>query len=197
MPHLDKIVEYLNGKLKETTLNRKDIQRGIFYGLAKQVTEERGDQQTLHPVIYTLSGKELSPFLDSKYPFQIYHRILSTTYSPADIQSGDGFTYLQETTTVRAVVYSNTAAIPLPENDLAFLLVGGIFMNIPIIDIGNLPLQNITVQPTGCDFNSRAIFAAEYGPGLDYKIKPQDNYFAFTYQVKMDANKYCLNCVDC
>lgn len=196
MPYLSKVIDYVNNRLKETTLNRNDIQRGRFFGLAKQVQVE-GEDNILMPVIYS-DGKEIDPIIDDRYSFQIYHRITSTSYGVSEtVQAGDEFQFLDETTTVRALVYSNGNSVKLTENDLAYLLMVGLTMVIKEDELKNLGVNNITVLPSGADFNSRAVFAAEYGTDALFKINPEDNYFAFTYTVKMTANKNCLNCDDC
>lgn len=195
MPHLDKIVDYLNTSLSNGVLDRKGFQKGQFFGLGKQVEEDKNG--TLQTVIYTLPGKDISCIVNDRFPFQIYHRIVSTTYALSDSNGGDGFDDFTETTTLKAVIYGNTRELQLTENDLAFLIITGIATNIPTADIGNLPLSMITATPLSADFNSKAVFVSEYGANADYVIKPQDIFFSLTYQVKMDANKNCLTCVSC
>lgn len=196
MPHLAKVIEYVNDRLRETTLKRNDIQRGKFYGLAKQVQIEDGENNIL-PVIYS-NGNLIDTIIDDRYPFQIYHRITSTSYGVSDtIQAGDEFQFLDETTTVRAVVYSNGKSVKLSENDLSYLLMVGLTMVIRSDVFTNLNVSNIVVSPSGTNFNSKSIFVEEYGSDALFKINPEDNYFALTYTIKMTANKNCLNCTDC
>lgn len=195
MPHIDKVVEYVNSQLREGALKRTDMQRGVFYGLAKQVQAER-EENNPQPFIYTIEGSEIDPTINDNFPIQLYHRIVSTTYAPSVIQVGDQFAYIQELTTVKAVVYSDYKRIKLIDNDLAFLLIMGMAMNIPKDAIQDLNVNNISITPISADFDSRNVFKSEYG-NADFKLNPEDNFFSLTYQIKMDANKNCLSCSDC
>ena len=198
MPYINKIVDYINTTLKGDTLARKAFQGGRFYSLAKQIVVQGTEEDTLRPFVFELNGrKEIDPFINDVYSFQIYHRCNGQTFSFKNGQAfGDGVSIITETSNMIAVVYGDPERLAITQEDLAFLIVAGLPTNLGSIEIGNTSLGQIEIKAGTINHNSLQVFTAEYGTGV-YPLKPQSIYFSLSYMIETNSDKGCLACVDC
>ena len=198
MPYINKIVDYINTSLQGGTLARKAFQQGKFYSLAKQITVQGTEEDTLRPFVYELNGrKEIDPFINDVYPFQMYHRCNGQTYSFKNGQAfGDGVSIITETSSMIAVIFGDPEKLSITQEDLAFLIVAGLPTNVGSIDTGNTSLGQIEIKAGTINHNSLQVFTAEYGTGV-YPLKPQSIYFSLSYTIETNSDKGCLACEEC
>jgi hypothetical protein len=195
MPYIDKIVDLLNDSLAANQLKGKAFSKGQFFGLCKQLKKDSGD--SIEPVIYSISGHEIDPFVNDTYPFQIYHRILNTTYAFNKFEFGDGNDIITETTTMAAVVFAITDEVKETESDLAFLIATGLSSNLSLSDLDGIKIARATITPVSANLNSEAVFKQEYGGDIEYKLNPKDIYFSINYTIVTEADKNCIICESC
>ena len=199
MPYIDRIVTLINDTLKTDMLSRKAFQGGMFYGVAKLVqVKDSEDKNTLRPHIYEVnSKKESNPFINDTYSFQIYHRVVSSSYEYSKIQQfGDGNTLITETTNMLAVVYGDPARLSVTQENLAFIIIAGMPTNLTPIQIGNTDLGQVGIEPLSVNHNSISVYSQEYNQS-DYPLDPRSILFAISYKIETISDKACMACTDC
>jgi hypothetical protein len=196
MPYVDKIIDFINDSLQANTLTAKGFQRGKFYGLAKQIWGGN-EGEKMQPVIYSIEGNEISPAIDSKESFQVYHRVTDIKYDYSSVQTGDGTEHFDVTYQCKAVVYADKSFVKMTDYDLSFLLITGLSMNVSKTDLGTLPVDSVITFPVSSDMDQKRVFENEYGSGFVFNAEIHDSFFSVNYNIVVSVNKNCLSCSDC
>ena len=199
MPYIDRIVDLINDTLKAGALSRKAFQGGMFYGVAKLVqVKDTENKNTLRPHIYEISSKkETSPFINDTYSFQIYHRVISSSYEYGkDQQFGDGGTLITETTTMQAIVYGDPVRLSVNQENLAFIIITGLPTDLTPTQIGNTDIGRVSIEPLSVNHNSISVYSQEYNQS-DYPLDPRAILFALSYKIETISDKACMACTDC
>lgn len=191
MPFIKEIVSLINTRLQESTLARPSFQRGMFYGLAKQV-QKVSDQNLVQPVIFDQDGKDIDPTVDDKYPFSIYHRAVSSTF----VLDPNSFDATIERTQMIAIVYGNFDTIKMDQTQLGYLIASGISGEFRRDEVYPTGINQVRILPANANYDSAAIMRQEHGYA-DYTLPPQDSYFSITYLIEMKAGKDCIPCTEC
>lgn len=193
MPHLNKIVDFINDHLKSGALSSRSFQGGMFYGLAKKVTRT-GDNGSSLPAIMTSDGLGVEVTPDETYPFSIYHKCLNGQFSNGLPSSGFGDAFpIQEVNNMVAIIYADPSKIKTTQEDLAFIIAAGLpSAKFKIEDKVTNKKAWAKVEATSFNNDSQQVFTGEYEAA--YGLQPQSIYFSLSYRVEITADRDCVIC---
>ena len=198
MPRLDSTVSLINQYLASGKLNRRSFQSSQMYGLIKLATvfPSSGPSVT-QPVGFTKQGNETDAFIDDKYPFQSYHRVLGLDYSFTNVQQfGNGLSHIKETARMTMVCFADPKRIDLTQEDLVFLVCSGFPTTFSKSQLGSTKISKVDISPGSANIDSQKVLQGEY-QGSYPKLPPQSIYFSLNYTIEMTVGRDCLDCQDC
>lgn len=193
MPFLQQQIEIVNTLLKAGPLNEQRFQSGRYEAIAVDVSRVNNDDTKIIMPAVIIEGEPKYVGIDDTYPIIIYHRILSSSYSPLVGSVGDGNKDMRQVTTVKMVVYGKRSALRLNIDELEGILVSGFPDSIPAALVAPLKLQYITVGLQRSNLNSLEVFAQEY-KGVEVFIGAEDLLFSIEYQIESRFRKGCFPC---
>jgi len=200
MPFLKQQIEIVNSALRAVSLKDTRFESGRYEAIAVDVSRKMDDDniQTFPAVMdENYEAKEI--VVNDTYPIIIYHKVLSKAYKPETAPSGqfgDGNRYVNETVTVKMVVYGKYSALRLTREQLEALITSNFPDNIPDAQARALKLDNLTITLNSSDMNSAKVWQEEY-KGIPLYLAPEDILFSIGYSINSRFRKGCINICDC
>ena len=203
MPFLNQQIQIINNALTGAALSDARFQAGRFEAIAVDVSRKdanTGSIQTF-PAVMDKNYEAQEITVDDTYPIIIYHKILSKAYAfdknpTGPNQYGDSNRYVNETTSVKMVVYGKYAPLKLTREQLEALITSNFPDSIAPVTIQPLKLDNMVVTLKGSDLNSARVWQEEY-KGIPLYLAPEDILFSVMYSIDTRFRKGCINICDC
>lgn len=188
MPKLDQIVTTLNDRLKSGNLKGHIFQAGAFYGLTRSVV--KGDN--ILPCSID-GGNEIDCTVNSKFPFQIYHKSETGSYPAVnDVRYGMTATY-----PMTAIVYYDIDKLNILAQDLAFLISSDLNKDFSKPELGTSGVQKVSINLQSARFDTNTIFNTEYPKYDSQKLGNKTRLISISYTVSVTANSSCITCDSC
>lgn len=186
------IVAQINIDLKTVQFASKRFQKGRFSGIAELIVKVDGEQRQTVPAIIDNNGQETILIINDKFPFELYHRHISSTVETVDEDEQFGDLVLrQETAQMVMVVLGNRKELKLTKEEL----ITGIMLGMPLeFGQGFLTansLDNASIIPGTQNLDKEAAWTAEYNTE-NVKLKPETIFFTFEYEIQTRVNVGCV-----
>lgn len=145
-----------------------------LFGLSQAVVVIGNDGEVKYPAIVTLDGECTYVFLDDKYKFGGYHRLLNKTFSKV---AGQG-----------------RRDVDLATYEMLFVAWG--FRSKLQIDEISLEEKLLAAFPVKADlvqtnYDKQSIFNSEF-KGFDYNVNPDEILMSIKYKVQVRIKRSCL-----
>lgn len=195
MPFIDKISKFIDETLKAGTLNNAKLQPTTFHGLSTVVARKKlkaatAGQIELLPGIVT--GKKIDAFIvpDNKVAMQLYHKVISNTYSLDKKGEGD-LHYMKSSTELSLVVITNSKMTGKAKELLEPLVVFGMPQKLSQVLLADLLINNCLITVLSSNMDHVALFRQEY-PQSDYFLNEAESMFSIRYKVEMTFSQRCV-----
>lgn len=193
MAKLHQIIAQINTDLMEGQFDSKRFQKGRFSGIAELITKEDDEKKQTIPGIVDNSGDVTSLAMDDIYPFELYHRHLSSTVTEVEEDFGDRV-LREETANMVLVVMGDRQRLKLTKEDI----ITGINLGMPV-EMGQTFLTTnslVGVNIIQGDFNldKEDVWTTEFN--TDVMVKPQSIIFSLSYQVVTKTWTTCIEICD-
>lgn len=196
MPYTNKIIDFIDSRLKATSFSDKRF-TGKHYGLMQSMMVKNSKGESLFgPAKPNLQGEMEVAYPDDTHALITYHKIISVSYSntkPA--QYGDRKNFLLQTSDVALNIIGFSDQLQLLSNDLEGLVAPGIPADAKEL-ARTLGFNNILISPLASRFDSQAIFNEEFR-GTDFKLKPNMIVFQVKYRIESEFRKDCFKICAC
>lgn len=193
MAKLHQIIAQINTDLMEGQFKSKRFQKGRFSGIAESITKEDDEKKQTIPGIADNSGDVTSLAMDDIYPFELYHRHLSSTVTEVEEDFGDRV-LREEIANMVLIVMGDRQRLKLTKEDI----ITGINLGMPV-EMGQTFLTTnslVGVNIIQGDFNldKEDVWTTEFN--TDVMVKPQSIIFSLSYQVVTKTWTTCIEICD-
>ena len=193
MSKLHQIVAQINTNLTESggQFDSKRFQKGRFSGIAELITKLDNEQRQTMPTVIDNTGNDTTLAMDDSYPFELYHRHLSSTMT--EIEDEDDWGDLQareETANMLLVVMGDRQRLKLNKEDI----ITGITLGMPN-ELGQAflttnSLVGVEIIQGEFNLNKEEVWLSEFN--TEVMIKPADIFFSLNYQVVTKTWTTCI-----
>ncbi|MGR3220319.1 MAG: hypothetical protein ACUZ8H_10970 [Candidatus Anammoxibacter sp.] len=189
MAKLHQIVAQINTDLTSGQFNSKRFQKGRVSGIAELITKVDDEQRQTVPAVVDNSGDATILMMDDSYPFEIYHRHISSTMTEEEQDFGDRY-IREETANMLMVVMGDRQRLKLNKEDI----ITGITLGMPT-ELGQAflttnSLVGAEVIQGEFNLNKEEVWASEFN--TEVMVKPADIFFSFNYQVVTKTWTSCI-----
>lgn len=190
------IVAQINTDLKTVQFASKRFQKGRFSGIAELITKIDNDTRQTVPAIIANGGSETILIVNDKFPFELYHRHISSTVEEVDPEDQYGdLVFRQETAQMLMVVMGDRKRLKLTKEEI----ITGIMLGMPL-ELGSSfltanSLDNASIIPGDQNLDREDAWNAEYNTEL-VKLKPEMIFFTFGYAIQTRAKTDCIAICD-
>jgi hypothetical protein len=194
MPFISQVISYIDAALKAGSLNNKKLQPVKFHGLSTIVARKKSnqkDQLELLPGTVSASGIGSVITAESKTPMQIYHKLISTTYSLDKKGLGDSH-FMNSTTEAMMVVFTNSKLTGKAKEILEPVVVFGIPQKLSNSLLAELKINNCLITVLSSNMDHVAIFRQEY-PQSEYFLNEGVSMFSIRYRITMQFSQSCVD----
>ena len=126
MAKLHQIVAQINTDFTSGQFSSKRFQKGRFSGIAELITKLDNDQRQTMPAIIDNNGDDTILTMDDSYPFEMYHRHLSSAMTEVEEDFGNR-QIREETSNMILVVMGDRQRLKLTKEDI----ITGITLGMP------------------------------------------------------------------
>jgi hypothetical protein len=195
MPFIEKIVDYINTSLKDSSLNDKRFQPGKYVGCTTLLVRKNGDQLETVPATSDENGEYKTVEPNDKFNIIIYHRTISNVYAKvinnAQARSfGDDYA-LKCTSEMQLAVIADSRKVKMLAEQLEPMIIYGIPQRLPSEMLIDLGLRSCIITPTASVMDKINVFRQEY-PNTQYFLKPFHQLFLVRYRVETGFDKNCV-----
>ncbi|KKN67195.1 hypothetical protein LCGC14_0463680 [marine sediment metagenome] len=192
MAKLHQIVAEINTRLTQAggQFDSKKFQKGRFSGIAELITkvDKKEIRQTI-PAIIDNSGDETKLTIDDSYPFELYHRHLTSTVTEIEADFGDRV-IREETANMVLVVMGDRQRLKLNKEDI----ITGINLGMPV-ELGSAfltanSLVGANIIQGEFNLNKEEVWNSEFN--TEVGTKPSDILFSLSYQVVTKTWTTCI-----
>jgi hypothetical protein len=177
--------------MKSTTLADKRFQKGLFSQIANLVPrDEEGNNITIPTIIKDIDNNEIEISFDDRYPFSIYHRVVSLQYGEG-LPEGDA-NLITETANMLAIVYGDRNILMLSQEQLVSGVQSGFIQGLSDAQKQEWNLTFADISTGNVNLNSKSVYAEELG-NAPYQLKPNSILFSLAYTI---ITEYKSNCLD-
>lgn len=190
----NEIVAQINVNLQATQFKSSKFQKGRFNGIAELVDKLDVEQEQTMPVLKDNTGEVIDQqhlFMDDTYPFELYHRTLST-FVEADAPGFGDLVEREESTQMKMVImYQNNVVHMTKER-----IKTGISLGMPMqfshsfLQANSLNEANILLGEY--NFNSKEVYSEEFNLA-ETLLKPQTYMLSLSYVIRTVTNINCIN----
>lgn len=175
---LKKINENIEGILPETKV----------FGLAQSIVRSAGEGTETLPGVVAKDGEIEYVGIDDVNAIRIYHKINTLTSSRIATKEGygDELNDVVNLYQMSMIVWIDHKRTKLHPEDLFLFLQA----NIPD-GIKASPYKRVLISVTSVNFNSRAVFTAEYA-GVDFRLPENKSLFQLNYNIESTFAKNCF-----
>jgi hypothetical protein len=185
----NEIVDEINSRLQSRVFASKRFQKGSFDGIAELVkTEEEGDTM---PGIIAEDGEVSYLGIDDTKPFQVYHRLLSSTPeydSTGDFGEPKG---LKITANMLMVVVGDRFRLQLTREDIMAGIAAGMPLEISQTLLNTLNIKSCNIVPGQFNTDRETVYREEYHT-KEYLLKTNSIMFSFSYQIVTYIDQTCF-----
>lgn len=189
MPHLNKVISYINAQLATNVFGENRFQPQQFSGVC--ITIPAASAQGTEPVLADDFDDNKYVGIDDRFSLQVYHKNTGVVHQKDAKQHGDTNNRMISTYQMQMIIAARRKEIRLTPEELEMLFIKGIDSKIPNSEISPLKISRIAVTPVGTDFNAQQIWRDEYS--REYELNPNQILFRLRYTVEMAYNKSCIN----
>lgn len=194
MPFIEKIVDYINTSLKDSSLNDKRFQPGKYVGCTTLLPRPKGTALEVLPAFCDANGEYTTVEPDDKFNIIIYHRTISNVYTKVTQQQqrsfGDDYA-LKCTTEMQLGVIADSRKVKLLAEQIEPMIIYGMPLLLPkqmMIDLG---FRSCIITPIASNMDKINVFRQEY-PSTQYFLKPFHQLFTIRYRVETGFDKNCI-----
>ncbi len=191
MPYLKEITTIINNELQATTLSDKRFDKGAFYSLARLVTRQDEENNATIPSIVDNNGDCTSLVITDVKSFIMYHRLINLSYDKGDA-FGDN-QLIQETATMRAVVYGRRKILKIEPELLIAAIQAGFLQELDVTNKNLYKLQKCNINITSINLNSEEVYSQEYSGDVAYRLKPNEIMASIEYTIISEYDKSCVD----
>ena len=191
MAKLHQVVAEINTRLTQTggQFDSKKFQKGRFSGIAELITKKDKDQRQTVPAIIDNGGEETILTIDDNYPFELYHRHLSSTMTETEQDFGDRY-IREETANMLLVVMGDRNRLKLNKEDI----ITGISLGMPV-ELGQTfltvnSLVGVNIIQGEFNLNKEEVWASEFN--TEVMVKPNSIFFSLNYSVVTKTWTTCI-----
>ena len=182
MAKLHQIVAQINTNLTQAggQFDSKRFQKGRFSGIAELITKLDDDQRQTMPAVIDNTGDDTILTMDDSFPFELYHRHLSSTMTEVEDDFGDR-QIREETANMLLVVMGDRNRLKLNKEEI----ITGISLGMPE-ELGQAflttnSLVGVNIIQGEFNLNKEEVWTSEFN--TEVGIKPSDIFFSLNYQV--------------
>jgi len=191
MAKLHQIVAEINTRLTRANgqFDSKRFQKGRVSGIAELITSVDNDQRQTVPAIIDNTGDETKLTIDDSFPFELYHRHLSSSETEVEENWGDR-QIREETANMLLVVMGDRNRLKLNKEEI----ITGITLGMPE-ELGQTflianSLVGVNIIQGEFNLNKEDVWASEFN--TEVMIKPIDIFFSLNYQVVTRTWTTCI-----
>lgn len=189
MSKLHQIVAQINTDLTSGQFDSKRFQKGRFSGIAELITKVDNEQRQTMPAVIDNTGDDTILTMDDSYPFELYHRHLSSTMTEIEGDWGDR-QVREETANMLLVVMGDRQRLKLNKEDI----ITGITLGMPN-ELGQAflttnSLVGVEIIQGEFNLNKEEVWLSEFN--TEVMVKPADIFFSLNYQVVTKTWTTCL-----
>ena len=191
MAKLHQIVSQINTDLTQAggQFGSKKFQKGRFSGIAELITKVDKDQRQTFPAIVDNSGDTTKLMMDDSYPFELYHRHLSSTVTETEKDFGDSV-LREETANMMMIVMGDRQRLKLTKEDI----ITGINLGMPV-ELGQAfltanSLVGANIVQSDFNLNREEVWNSEFN--IEVGIKPNSILFSLNYSVVTKTWTTCI-----
>ncbi len=196
MPFLEYIAKHINDTLKEGALKQEKLQPAKFFELTTTVVRKKEPNRIeLLPAIITPEGKATPITADSKVAIQLYHKLLTNTYSYEKKGYGDGYV-IKSVSEIAMVVFTNSKLTGVSKDKLEPVVLFGMPQQLLPVQKAELGIDSCLITPVSSNMDHVQVFRQEY-PNSDYFLNEQVSMFLIRYRVEMKFDRKCVDTCIC
>lgn len=184
------IVAQINTGLQAVQFASKKFQKGRFNGIAELITKVDGDQRQTMPGFVDNNGTVTNLSIDDKYPFELYHRHLSSTFSEPEDDFGD-FMLRVETANMLMVVAGDRKRLKLTSEEIITGIRLGLSLELGSAFLVTNSLDGAFITPGEVNLSKEDVWNAEYNT-LDVKVKPETILLTVAYAIETKTKFNCI-----
>ena len=188
------IVTFINTTLKSTQFGSSRFQKGTFNDSIAELVKVTTEGETI-PSIVANDGQATKVVIDDVEVFQVYHRLLGSSYELV----GDDFGNYRTRRTIAQmtlVVIANRDRLKLDKEDIILGLSLGMPLELPNIDKTALLIEACNITPNTYLTGPTEAYDREYNI-TEKLLKPQTMMIALDYTITMDVKEGCVTmCTD-
>ena len=191
MAKLHQIISQINTDLTQAggQFDSKKFQKGRFSGIAELITKVDKDQRQTFPAIVDNSGDTTKLMMDDSYPFELYHRHLSSTVTEVEEDFGDRV-LREETANMLMIVMGDRQRLKLTKEDI----ITGINLGMPV-ELGQTfltanSLVGVNIIQGDFNLNKEEVWNSEFN--TEVGIKPNSILFSLNYSVVIKTWTTCI-----
>ncbi|PCJ57922.1 MAG: hypothetical protein COA65_08665 [Rhodospirillaceae bacterium] len=189
MAKLHQIVTEINTRLTAGQFDSKRFQKGRVSGIAELITKLDDEKRQTVPAVVDNTGDTTILMIDDSYPFEIYHRHLSSTVPEVEQDFGDR-DVREETANMLLVVMGDRNRLKLNKEEI----ITGISLGMPN-ELGQTflisnSLVGINIIQGEFNLNKEEVWTSEFN--TEVMVKPSDILLSFNYQIVTKTWTSCI-----
>jgi hypothetical protein len=189
MAFLDNIVSAINDKVKESL---SAFPTASYCGIVYQLPKKEGDKFQYIPALIDLHGDAKWLTFDDLREMNIYHRIVSSTYSQIKSGSyGDGYDYFQQSYDMDMVIMASRKKVHVHPDALEMAIASNMPTKHKIEGF-----ESVNITTVSSNYNARSVFQQEF-QNIDYFLKPEHILLSIRYRIELRYRKGCISLCQC
>lgn len=195
MPFIEKIVDYINTSLKDSSLKDKRFQPGKYVGLTTVLPRMNGTVLEQLPATCDENGEYKTVEPNDKFNIIIYHKTISNIYTKVTQQPGiksygDDYA-LKCTTEMQLAVIADLRKVKMLAEQIEPLVIYGIPQRLTDALMVEFGFRSCLITPTASVMDKINVFRQEY-PQTAYFLKPFHQLFLIRYRIETGFDKNCV-----
>lgn len=192
MAKLHQIVAEINTRLTQSggQFDSKRFQKGRFSGIAELITKvDKKDIRQTFPAIIDNNGDATKLMMDDSFPFELYHRHLTSTVTEVEQDFGDRV-LREETANMLMIVMGDRNRLKLTKEDI----ITGINLGMPV-ELGQTflttnSLVGANIVQGDFNLNKEEVWNSEFN--TEVMVKPNNILFSLNYSVVTKTWAICI-----
>ncbi len=182
------IISFINTTLKSEQFGSARFQKGTFNDSIAELVKVSDTGETM-PCVVSNTGTTTKLTIDDTKPFQLYHRMLGSSYELVD--DDFGFRTRRTTANMTVVVIGDRERLSLTKDDIILGLSLGMPLEIPNTNKTALSIEACNITPQAYLTEFVEVYDREYN--IEQKLlKPQTIMVALDYTITMDIKQGCV-----
>jgi hypothetical protein len=194
MPFLNQIVSFINDTLKA---NLSRLQPAKYYGLSTQIARIKEIKAPLELLPAIVEGGVIKTLLtpDDKLALQLYHKLVSNTYSFEKKSYGDSYD-VKSTSEMTLVVTYNSKLTGKAREVLEPVVLFSLPQKISQVLLTDLELIKCLITPISSNMDAVQVFKQEY-PQSSFFLNESLSMFSIRYRIEMSFSQACVDACLC